>query len=419
MGTRLVKHFPCVGNLYVSTIARLVVVNTLFAIAEKDSMKDWHIIRVHPSDFYVNKFLELCGIKKSDKTGSLANCEVCRSMAKLKRSSHSNPLPSALAPFATVHMDVLQVTPVSQGSFKYILVLINDFSRFNRIYLLQKKSKLESKIMTFVKEIQKHLHVTPVILHTDRGGDFSSLRSKSFLSDNGISLEQGPANSPQTNGLAKRFNQVILVKMPRMLAQLTVPLNYWDKAARFALTLINMLPTSALDWKSSISVLAKQDKLIEQVRKVHTLLPFGLKVYVHNQNPQSKISPPLKPLLFLGYEPRSDAMQFLDPLSRRIVISCDFTPSILSFLYNSLASMLKLPSTLPNSAPLSDEEFVTINVPIERSARGNNLTSHAHSVPQSVTTTIRRPVTPATPPPTSSMPPSSSQHQTSHDQIPP
>jgi hypothetical protein len=84
-----------------------------------------------------------------------------------------------------------------------------------------------------------------------------------------------------------------------------------------------------------------------------------------------------------------------------------------------LASMLKLPSTLPNSAPLSDEEFVTINVPIERSARGNNLTSHAHSVPQSVTTTIRRPVTPATPPPTSSMPPSSSQHQTSHDQIPP
>jgi transposase InsO family protein len=92
---------------------------------------------------------------------------------------------------------------------------------------------------------------------------------KSFLSENGVSLEQGPANSPQTNGLAKRFNQAILVKMRCMLAQSAVPHNYWDEAARFASMLINMLPTLSLDWKSPISVLVDNESMIEQVRNVY------------------------------------------------------------------------------------------------------------------------------------------------------
>jgi hypothetical protein len=126
MGTKMVKRFPRVGNLYVLTVSGEPVINLLFSMTEKDSLKDCHIILGHPSDLYVNKFLQLCNIKNTENTGSLARCEVCR-MAKLKRSSHSNPLPSAKSPFAMIHMDVLQVTPILRGSYKYILVLIDNF----------------------------------------------------------------------------------------------------------------------------------------------------------------------------------------------------------------------------------------------------------------------------------------------------
>jgi hypothetical protein len=146
--------------------------------------------------------------------------------------------------------------------------------------LLQKKGKSEGKIVSYVKELQNHLHITPAILHTDCRGEFSSIFLKYFLSENGIILEQGPTNSPQTNGLAERFNQIILVKMRCMLAQLAVPLNYWDKAAWFASTLIIILPLSSLNWRSPNLVLCNSDKSIEQVRKVQTLLSFGLKVYL-------------------------------------------------------------------------------------------------------------------------------------------
>jgi hypothetical protein len=39
-------------------------------------------------------------------------------MAKLERSAHSNPLLFAKTPFSVIHMDVLQVMPVLQGSFR-------------------------------------------------------------------------------------------------------------------------------------------------------------------------------------------------------------------------------------------------------------------------------------------------------------
>jgi hypothetical protein len=149
MELQIVKKFPWVGNLYVSTIngrtspvpainTLMPNINNLYAMSEKVSLKDWNVILGHPLDIYVNQFLDLMKIKRSEKTGSLAACEVCR-MAKLECSSHSNPLPSALSPFKMIHMDVLQATPISCGNFQYVLVLINDFSCWNRIYLLQKK----------------------------------------------------------------------------------------------------------------------------------------------------------------------------------------------------------------------------------------------------------------------------------------
>jgi hypothetical protein len=42
--------------------------------------------------------------------------------------------------------------------------------------------------------------------------------------------------------------------------------------------------------------------------------------------------------------------------------------------------MLKIPSTfMTNSAPLTEEEFVKINVPVEKSSCRNSLTSHSLS----------------------------------------
>jgi hypothetical protein len=116
MGSTIVEKFPRSGDLYVSSSSNYFNINTLFSVAEKQPLKDWHIILGHPADVYLKKFFELMKISNNSKSGSSSNCEVCR-MAKLTRSAHSNPLPSASSPFKMIHMDVLQITPVSCGSF--------------------------------------------------------------------------------------------------------------------------------------------------------------------------------------------------------------------------------------------------------------------------------------------------------------
>jgi hypothetical protein len=67
--------------------------------------------------------------------------------------------------------------------------------------------------------------------------------------------------------------------------------------------------------------------------------------------------------------------------------------------------MLKLPSTLPNSTRITAEEFVTLNIPTEKSSCGDNLSNHALPIPlpTPVSTPVhQQQVSPRTPPPTSS-----------------
>jgi hypothetical protein len=130
MGSPIVERFPCTKDLYVSSGSSVSTAHTLFSINKNNIQKDWHIILGHPSDVYVKKFLQLFKIPLNEKTGSSANCEVFR-LAKLKRTSHKNSLPSAMSPFKMLHMDVLQITPHSCGSFQYILVLIDNFLQYN------------------------------------------------------------------------------------------------------------------------------------------------------------------------------------------------------------------------------------------------------------------------------------------------
>lgn len=161
-------------------------------------------------------------------------------------------------------------------------------------------------------------------------------------------MERGPADSPQTNGLAERFNQTLLTKLRCVLAQSNIPISYWDEAAKYCSMLNNHLPSKALQWETPVGRLLHANSLIEPTRNIHCLLPFGIKVHAYAKDSVSKVSPTSNPLLFLGYEPLSDAARFLDPSVGKITASRDFSPSKLNFKYNSPDTVRKPPSTLPH-----------------------------------------------------------------------
>jgi hypothetical protein len=65
-------------------------------------------------------------------------------------------------------------------------------------------------------------------------------------------------------------------------------------------------------------------------------------------------------------------MRFFDPLSRRIIISRDYSVLSFSFPYNSPKAMIKLPSTLPRSCVLKKDEYVSVHIPEDKSLVKNS-----------------------------------------------
>lgn len=149
----IIFKFCRVGNLYIGSTCLTILSSD--SIVDNPKVLDWHVTLGHPSDHYLCKFLELNDIHSTLLTHLARNFAVCQS-CKLKKSSHSNPLPQAPAPFHSIHSDVFLINPLSKHGYWYVLVLIDDYSRFNQIYIQCSKAESETNILSYLNEIKNH-----------------------------------------------------------------------------------------------------------------------------------------------------------------------------------------------------------------------------------------------------------------------
>ncbi|MBW0509437.1 hypothetical protein O181_049152 [Austropuccinia psidii MF-1] len=209
-------------------------------------VKDWHTILGHPSDSYLKHLFKEGKIKGELKPSK--DCQICQK-AKIQNRPHNRALPSSPTAFHRLHMDTLEITPATEQGIKYVLVIVDDYSRYNCVYLMTKK-----------------------------------VRHK------GISLERGPADSPQTNGVAERFNQTLLTKICCLLAQSKIPIRLWNEAANHSFLLLNLLPHKEIGMNSPYEVLYLKNMILEAPIKLERLMPFGLKTTIHVRKTLSKLA---------------------------------------------------------------------------------------------------------------------------------
>ncbi|MBW0540391.1 hypothetical protein O181_080106 [Austropuccinia psidii MF-1] len=358
----IIATFSRLGNLFAARIDR----QSVFSIDYSPLFKDWHTILGHPSDMYIKKLID-------DKilTGAFTSsneCQVCLH-AKIKKSPHSRHLPVTHSPFEKLHVDTLEISPPSRQGFRYILVIVDDFTRFNRIFLMTQKSKAEGYISSFINEIKNKLDITPGYIHTDRGGEFDSNTFRQLLLTKGISLERGPPHSPQTNGVAEHFNQNLLVKIRCLLAQSNIPISYWDEAALHASLLQNLLPHRYLQYRSPNDVLSECQATIQPIYDLRKLVPFGIKVVARNENPTSKVNVTGRAMRALTFEPFSDALRVFDPSTGKVRITRDYaqlkSETSVSLRKDPLSLPLMANQLLPRVAtlPVLKDQTSGIDVP--------------------------------------------------------
>nr|GEV37221.1 hypothetical protein [Tanacetum cinerariifolium] len=121
---------------------------------------------------------------------------------------------------------------------KYILVIVDDYSRFTWVKCLRSKEEALDFIIKFLKMIQVRLKVLVCHIQTDNETEFVNQTLRDYYEQVGISHETSVTRSPQQNGVVERRNRTLteatrtisgLVQKPSFLTPYVPPLgNDWD-----------------------------------------------------------------------------------------------------------------------------------------------------------------------------------------------
>lgn len=161
-------------------------------------------------------------------------CDAC-AMGKTTRASTTSSFHRSKMPLACVHSDLLRpIGPASRGGKKYIMTFIDDFTRYNFIYLLSAKSEAFKAFLHFQRWVESNTGFKILKLKSDKGGEYSSSEFLTHLHDLAIDIERGPANRPTANGVSERFNRTLLGRLRTQFEQSGLPLFLWGELVMYS-----------------------------------------------------------------------------------------------------------------------------------------------------------------------------------------
>ncbi|KAJ9540465.1 hypothetical protein OSB04_026971 [Centaurea solstitialis] len=193
----------------------------LLSKASKEDSWLWHHRLSHQNFKDMHKLVSkelLVGMPEL-RLGKDALCPAC-AHGKMKRSSHTAKVDTSCRhPLDMIHMDLCGPMRVqSINGKKYILVLIDEYSRYTWVEFLRAKSEAVSKIIVFIKRVQRFLNRKIKKLQSDNGTEFRNAKLQSFLEDIGISHNFSAVRTPQQNGVVERKNRTLVEAARSMMA---------------------------------------------------------------------------------------------------------------------------------------------------------------------------------------------------------
>ena len=94
----------------------------------------------------------------------------------------------------------------SMGGKHYILVVVDDFSRYPWVEFLREKSVACDKMEMLCKRLQNEKGVPIVKIRSDHGKKFENAKFEAFCNKHGIKKEFSTPKTPQQNRVVERKN---------------------------------------------------------------------------------------------------------------------------------------------------------------------------------------------------------------------
>nr|GFA11301.1 hypothetical protein [Tanacetum cinerariifolium]GFA11307.1 hypothetical protein [Tanacetum cinerariifolium]GFA11313.1 hypothetical protein [Tanacetum cinerariifolium] len=151
------------------------------------------------NDLAINDLISGIPKFKYNKEHLCPSCE----QGKSKRASHPpKPVPNSRQRLHLLHMDLCGPMRIASINRKrYVLVIVDDYSRYTWVHFLRSKDKALKVIKTFLKRITVLLQSPVIIIRTNNDTKFKNQVLKEYFDSVGISHQMSSVRTPQQNGV--------------------------------------------------------------------------------------------------------------------------------------------------------------------------------------------------------------------------
>ncbi|GJT94037.1 retrovirus-related pol polyprotein from transposon TNT 1-94 [Tanacetum coccineum] len=212
-------------NLYTISLDDILKSSLIYLLSKASKTKSWlwHRRLSHLNFGTLNK-LAKDGLARGIPTLKFQKDHLCSACA-LGKSKKSSYQPKAedtnQEKLYLLHMDLCGLMRVASINGKrYILVIVDDYSRFTWVRFLKTKDKAPAAIIKCIKNIQFRLNATVRNVRIDNGAEFVNQTLREFYENVGISYQTSAARTPQQNSVVKRRNQTFVEAARTMLISL-------------------------------------------------------------------------------------------------------------------------------------------------------------------------------------------------------
>ncbi|GJT66727.1 retrovirus-related pol polyprotein from transposon TNT 1-94 [Tanacetum coccineum] len=157
-------------------------------------------------------------------------------LGKAKRSTFkTKTILSSKGRINLLHMDLCDPMRIeSINGKKYILVIVDDYSRYTWTHFLRSMDEILEVLKDFLKMIQWNLQALVITIQTDRDTKFLNKPLHAYFKEEGIEHQTSTPRTPEQNGVVERQNRTLVEAARMMLSASKLPLFFWAEAIAIA-----------------------------------------------------------------------------------------------------------------------------------------------------------------------------------------
>ncbi|GJV81363.1 putative ribonuclease H-like domain-containing protein [Tanacetum coccineum] len=242
-------------------------------------------------------------------------CSACEQGKRKKASLPPKLVPSTESKLELLHMDLCGPMRVASiNGKKYILVIVDDYSRYTWVYFLRTKDEAPDMIVDFVNQVQKNLKASILTIQTDNGTEFKNEKLRAFYAKLGIVHKTSIARTPQQNSVVERRNRTLVEVARTMLIFSNAPEFLWAEAIATACFTQNRSIVHTQHNKTSYDLIRSRKP---NVQYFHV---FGSLCYPTNDRDDlGKMKPKADIGIFVGYSESSRGFRIYNRRTKKIM----------------------------------------------------------------------------------------------------